>query len=71
TLNDRPDYFGATVNVASRVQGLSRGGDIVFTETLRADPEAQAVLGDCPLESDSVTLKGIGEAVAVHRLAID
>lgn len=34
TLNDRSDYFGTTVNTAARVEGLSQGHDIVFTESL-------------------------------------
>lgn len=68
TLNDRPDYFGTTVNIAARVQGLSRGNDLVLTEAVRADAEARALLGDRPLESLSATLKGIDEPVLVHRL---
>lgn len=68
TLNERPDYFGGTVNIAARVQGLSRGDDIVLTEAVRADPDAAAILGGRPLESDSVALRGIDGAVLVHRL---
>jgi adenylate cyclase len=30
TSNDRLDYFGRTVNVAARLGGESRGGDVVF-----------------------------------------
>ncbi len=68
TLNDRPDYFGTTVNVAARVQGLSRGGDVVFTDAIRNDPEAQAVLNGQTLESDRALLKGIEGELFVHRL---
>ena len=38
TLNDRLDYFGTTVNLAARLQGESRGGEIVVSEALAADP---------------------------------
>ena len=31
TLNDRLDYFGRTVNLAARLQGESRGDDIVMS----------------------------------------
>jgi class 3 adenylate cyclase len=31
TLNDRLDYFGQTVNVAARVQGLADAGEICLT----------------------------------------
>src|SRR5262249_12322531 len=38
TLNDRLDYFGRTVNLAARLQNESRGGDIVLSEALAAEP---------------------------------
>jgi class 3 adenylate cyclase len=69
TLNDRPDYFGTTVNIAARVQGLSRGGDVIVTEAVRADAEAGALLG-AALESETVGLKGIDEPVLVHRIRL-
>lgn len=70
TLNDRSDYFGTTVNIAARVQGLSLGHDVVFTEAIRADPAALAMLGERPCESSHVRLKGIDEPVLVHRVAL-
>ena len=39
TLNERLDYFGSTVNIAARIQGLSHGDDIVLSETVWRDPE--------------------------------
>lgn len=68
TLNERPDYFGTTVNMAARVQSLSHGNDIVFTDRLHDDPDVQSLLGSQPLESQDAQLKGIAEAVRVHRL---
>lgn len=70
TLNDRPDYFGTTVNIAARVQGLSQGDDIVLTEAIRADAEAGALLAGRPLASTTAPLKGIDEPVLVHRLVV-
>lgn len=70
TLNDRPDYFGITVNIAARVQGLSRGADIVFTDPICADPEVRTLLGERPLASDRAMLRGIAEPVLVHRLKL-
>ena len=32
TLNDHLDYFGQTVNIASRVQGLARAGEIYISQ---------------------------------------
>jgi class 3 adenylate cyclase len=70
TLNERPDYFGTTVNIAARVQGLSRGNDLICTEAIRTDREAQAILAGYTLESSHVRLKGIDEEVLVHRLEL-
>jgi class 3 adenylate cyclase len=70
TLNDRPDYFGTTVNIAARVQGLSRGGDIVFTEALRADLEVQTLLNGRAWETSRVALKGIADEVLVHWMRV-
>jgi class 3 adenylate cyclase len=68
TLNDRPDFFGTTVNTAARVQGLSLGNDLVFTEAVRSDQDVQKALGPTSLESHEVTLKGLEGPVLVHRL---
>jgi class 3 adenylate cyclase len=68
TLNDRPDYFGTTVNIAARVQGLSHGDDILLTDTIHRDAEAAPLLAGRRRSSASVTLKGIAEPVVVHRL---
>ncbi|NJM07786.1 adenylate/guanylate cyclase domain-containing protein [Candidatus Gracilibacteria bacterium] len=70
TLNDRPDYFGTTVNIAARVQGLSRGNDIVFTEAVHNDDEVQALLGNRPSISERAMLKGIDEEVVVFRVEV-
>jgi len=37
-LNNRLDYFGQTVNMAARIQGTARGGDIVISSEIRRDP---------------------------------
>jgi class 3 adenylate cyclase len=70
TLNDRPDYFGTTVNIAARVQGLSRGGDVVFTDAIRHDAEAMALIHHQPLETTQTKLKGIEGDLTVHRLVM-
>ncbi len=49
TLNDRLDYFGGTVNLAARLEGLSTGGDVIVSPTVYADPEVAELLE----ESDS------------------
>lgn len=46
TLNDQLDYFGSTVNEAARLQGLARGGEVVVSWAVRADPEVEALLAE-------------------------
>ena len=46
TLNERLDYFGGTVNVASRLESLSTGADVVLSTAVRADPEVAEMLAD-------------------------
>ena len=43
-LNDRQDYFGQTVNIASRVQGLAASRSIVVTEQVVENALARALL---------------------------
>lgn len=44
TLNERLDYFGSTVNIAARLPGLAEGGEVVFSNEIKADPEVAAWL---------------------------
>jgi len=68
TLNDRLDYFGSTVNMAARLQGQSRGGDIVLSRAVADDPAVQAVLADVPKQWEEVKLKGFDLPVGFLRL---
>ena len=69
TLNDRLDYFGATVNIASRISQLSRGNDVVLTEDMLSDQETQTEAvqhGD--LESLETELRGYDRRFRLQRL---
>ena len=68
TLNDRLDYFGSTVNLASRLQGESTGGDIVLSAEMAVDPAVAEVLRDQSLSRESVDIRGFDRAIAFHRL---
>lgn len=68
TLNERLDYFGSTVNLAARLQGQSRGGDIVFSEDLANDPVVAPILRPYRLETESRTIRGFEEPVSFVRL---
>jgi class 3 adenylate cyclase len=62
------DYFGTTVNVAARLQGQSRGGDMVLSAEMIADPAVAGVLEGAELQPESAVLHGIAEAVTFYRL---
>jgi class 3 adenylate cyclase len=68
TLNDRLDYFGSTVNLAARLQGQSRGGDIVLSEAIAAEPGIEAALERLAPVSETVTVKGFAEPVRMRRV---
>ncbi|MGQ0676795.1 MAG: adenylate/guanylate cyclase domain-containing protein [Rhodospirillales bacterium] len=69
TLNGRIDYFGGTVNMAARLQGQSRGGDIVLSQDVAADPEAMKLVAPLAPVEESAVLKGFGEKVPFLRIA--
>ncbi len=67
--NNRLDYFGRTVNIAARIQGESRGGDIVFPEELLQYPGVQEVVQKAPKPTSfPATLKGIAGAFTLYRI---
>jgi class 3 adenylate cyclase len=68
TLNERLDYFGSTANLAARLQGESRGGDIVVSQALTADPAVAPLLGGVPASSESAIVKGFPAPIAFCRL---
>ena len=69
-LNDRQDYFGQTVNIASRVQALADSRSILATKTVVAYPQASSLLRTQGLEPVAQTraLRGIADAVAVYEI---
>jgi class 3 adenylate cyclase len=68
TMNDRLDYFGSTVNTAARLQGQSRGGDVVLSETLATDPAVAALIAGRARTAEQARLKGLAEPVPFERL---
>jgi len=69
--NHQIDYFGRAVNVASRVQSVAAGGEIVVTDTVWNTPGISDLALDYGLRAraDTVALRGIADHVPVHRLS--
>ena len=68
TLNDRLDYFGQTVNTASRVQGLAGAEEIYVTAEVLSYTGVKAALKGCRVFGGKVKLKGIQEEVQVYKI---
>jgi class 3 adenylate cyclase len=70
TLNDRQDYFGQTVNIASRVQCLAVSRSILATGSIVDHPQAVQML-----EADGIKptarwmpVRGIADDMAVYEI---
>ncbi|HTO60709.1 MAG TPA: adenylate/guanylate cyclase domain-containing protein [Bradyrhizobium sp.] len=71
TLNAQQDYFGQTVNIASRVQGLAASRSIVVTEPIVDNAQARALLeanGLTPMPR-RVALGGIADKMSVYDIS--
>ena len=70
TLNDRLDYFGQTVNIAARVQGLAMSSSIFATGSVVEHPISSKLLvteGLTP-EAQRAALRGIADEVTVYEI---
>ncbi|MEZ5805878.1 MAG: adenylate/guanylate cyclase domain-containing protein [Rhizobiaceae bacterium] len=69
-MNERQDYFGQTVNIASRVQGLANSHLIFATEAVVADTRTADLLRGRSLspEARPATLRGIGHEMQVYAI---
>ena len=70
TLNDRLDYFGQTVNIAARVQGLAMARSIFATRPVVEHPGAARVLSDAGIAplAQHHALRGIADAFQVYEI---
>jgi class 3 adenylate cyclase len=73
TLNDRLDYFGSTVNLAARLEGLSAAHDIIVSDAVATAPDVRAWLttqtDTLSIERFETTLKGFdAERFTVCRI---
>jgi class 3 adenylate cyclase len=69
-LNDRQDYFGQTVNIASRVQELATGDTIFATQAIVRHADSAQILSSRGVgaEPQELTLRGIGDRMPVFAL---
>jgi class 3 adenylate cyclase len=68
TLNERLDYFGQTVNLAARVQGLAAENEIYLSDEMYSLTGAADLLTAMQSDAQTVHVKGIEREIAVHAL---
>jgi class 3 adenylate cyclase len=69
-LNERQDYFGQTVNIAARVQGLATSQAIHATGGVVEEPAVSAILKErsiTPIQKQAA-LRGIADKVLVYEI---
>ena len=70
TLNDRLDYFGQTVNIAARVQGLADSQAILVTRPVMENPQVAKMLEVSKLApaARDATLRGVADKVTIYQI---
>ena len=69
-LNERQDYFGQTVNIAARVQGLATSQSIHITGPVIDAPAVAAMLDEqaiTPIQKQAA-LRGIADKIVVYEI---
>lgn len=63
TLNDRLDYFGSTVNMAARLEGLSSGSDVIISGSVYEDAKVRHLIEseDLSVVEFDMSLKGFDD----------
>jgi class 3 adenylate cyclase len=69
-LNDRQDYFGQAVNIASRVQGLADPTAILATQAIVESAEVARLVGEAGYRTSSrqLSLRGVSEAFTIYEI---
>jgi class 3 adenylate cyclase len=70
TLNDRLDYFGQTVNIAARVQGLADARAIFVTKPVMDNPQVADMIARAKfkLTEQNAALRGVTDSMTVYQI---
>jgi class 3 adenylate cyclase len=71
SMNDRQDYFGQTVNIASRVQGLADSRSIFLTGSVIGDDATRQLMDRMHLTpvAQAVAIRGVEREIGVFSVA--
>jgi class 3 adenylate cyclase len=70
TSGDVLDYFGATLNIAARLEHQCQGGEVIVSEDVARDAETAAALADHTQVEETAMLRGVSAPVRFVRVAI-
>ena len=70
TTGEVLDYFGATVNIAARLEHQCRGGEVIVSEAVARDAETAAALADRMQIEETAILRGVSAPVRFVRVAV-
>lgn len=71
TANKVLDYFGQTVNIAARLQGQARGGELIIEERFADEAiRAGALPASEVIERSTPVLKGVEQSIRVARISV-
>ena len=70
-MDSRIDYFGNTVNIAAKLQGLAEGQQIALSHSVFADHLAQLFLQEKGLVSQALVLEFPWDAPSVPAYRVD
>lgn len=70
--NERLDYFGRTVNIAARVSGQAKGGEILFTDALWQHQQVRDAVEESGAQFSrfATTLRGVEEEFELVRVRV-
>jgi class 3 adenylate cyclase len=68
TTGDVLDYFGATVNIAARLEHQCGGGEVIVSEAVARDPETAGALADRTQIEETAMLRGVSAPVRFVRV---
>lgn len=71
-LNNRIDYFGTTINVASRIQELSENGELTISDEIINRPESKRIISGYvnKVIKKSVQIKGIDNPIKIYKIKL-
>ena len=70
TTGDVLDYFGATVNIAARLEHQCHGGEVIVSDAVAREAETAAMLADRTQIEETAMLRGVSAPIRFLRIAV-